>query len=222
MNTIPKILHHIWIGPNIAPQRWMQTWIDKHPSWEYHLWDNERVSNTEFVNKELIQNFIDNHRYDGAADLIRYEVLYRYGGFMPGSDCECLLPIDDLLGYRAITVHENEKFAKNLISPILGSVPNLLLLKTIIDYFRENKDRIYSQLMRGDAAYMITGNGIMGEMVLNYGNGEVEILPSNSLIGQWYGGGWGYYSANPTHRKRYAIQHWGTGRKLYGSGKYEN
>jgi mannosyltransferase OCH1-like enzyme len=219
MNLIPKILHHIWIGPKQIPLHWMKTWVDKHPDWEYHLWDNDLVNNTEFVNNELIQQFIDFGRFDGAADLIRYEVLYKYGGFMPGSDCECLLPIDDLLIYKSISVYENEKLGRNLISPILGSVPNFPFLKTIIEYFQENKDKVYIQLVSNEESYMMTGNNVMKELIQKY-NPEIEILPSNSLIGQWYNSvngnpSWGFYSSNNAHHTRYAIQHWGTGRKLY-------
>jgi hypothetical protein len=33
--NIPRNLGHIWIGPKVAPEDWMQTWVDKHPEWNY-------------------------------------------------------------------------------------------------------------------------------------------------------------------------------------------
>ena len=32
---IEKKMTHIWIGPKPAPLKWMYTWRDKHPDWEY-------------------------------------------------------------------------------------------------------------------------------------------------------------------------------------------
>ena len=39
---IPKIIHQIWLGPLPPPQRWLDSWRDHHPDWDYHLWTNEK------------------------------------------------------------------------------------------------------------------------------------------------------------------------------------
>ncbi len=34
---IPKIIHQIWIGPKPAPTKFMDTWRDKNPDFEYDV-----------------------------------------------------------------------------------------------------------------------------------------------------------------------------------------
>ena len=37
--SIPKIIHQLWIGPKPAPTKFMNTWRDKHPDFEYMYWN---------------------------------------------------------------------------------------------------------------------------------------------------------------------------------------
>ena len=41
--TIPKIIHQLWIGPKPRPYKFMKTWEDKHPDYEYILWNEEEI-----------------------------------------------------------------------------------------------------------------------------------------------------------------------------------
>jgi mannosyltransferase OCH1-like enzyme len=218
---IPKVLHHIWIGPKKPPLKWMNSWREKHPDWEYHLWGNESINSFGFKNIELINEMINNGKYDGASDLMRYEILYKYGGFMPGADCQCLLPIDDLLNCDAFTVYENEKYDSYLVSPILGSISHHPFLLFIVDYFYNNSKEIIDKIPTY-FMYELTGNELIGKLIKE-NNPNVLIYQSNTLIGNHYRYklgthyeyDFGYYSSNPLYNKRYAIQHWGTGRRLY-------
>ena len=93
---IPKIIHQIWVGDKSAPLKWMRTWQEKNPDWKYVLWNNEKILNFNFINKNHIKYYWDRKIWHGVADVARYEILYNYGGLMPGADSECLLPIDDI------------------------------------------------------------------------------------------------------------------------------
>jgi len=94
--VIEKIIHQIWVGPLAPPLKWMATWKQVNPDWDYVLWDNDRVFATMWKNQKHINHYTRLGKWHGVADLVRYEVLHKYGGFMPGADSECLLPIDDL------------------------------------------------------------------------------------------------------------------------------
>ena len=50
-NKIPKIIHQIWIGDKPAPTKFMDTWRDKNPDFEYIRWTEE-----EFVKRDLKYN----------------------------------------------------------------------------------------------------------------------------------------------------------------------
>lgn len=211
---IPKKLHHIWVGPRKMPSQWMDTWKKHHPDWEYYLWGNTELNSLEFKNRELIDLFYHYGKYDGVADLMRYELLYEYGGFMPGADAECLRPIDELLNNQAITVYENEYRKGYQVSPILGASVNYSFLKFLTDYFYENCDTIKMGIPTRKA-YELVGNYILGELVTEHTPDGLLILPSNALIGTYLNGGIGYYDSRVIYNKRYAVQHWGMGRDIY-------
>lgn len=106
---VPKRLGHIWIGPNPAPKEWMQTWVDKHPGWEYTLYDNEFLQNGTFRTAPQIKEYMERGSYAGAADLLRYEILFERGGYLAGADSICFKPIDELLSDSSAlyTIYEN-------------------------------------------------------------------------------------------------------------------
>ncbi len=41
--SIPKIIHQLWIGPKPAPTKFMQTWKEKHPDFDYIFWNEEEL-----------------------------------------------------------------------------------------------------------------------------------------------------------------------------------
>lgn len=87
---IPKIIHQIWIGPKKKPDIWMDTfkndYINNNPDWEYKLWNDENIS--ELFNEFPIIFKIYNieHTYNGKSDLLRYLILYIYGGIYIDAD----------------------------------------------------------------------------------------------------------------------------------------
>lgn len=91
---IPKVIHQIWIGgplPDVF-KKYMKTWQELHPDWEYVLWDDEKV-------KELFplynQRFYDESEGMGVkSDLLKWEIIYRFGGVYADVDFECLRPLD--------------------------------------------------------------------------------------------------------------------------------
>lgn len=82
---IPKIIHQIWIGPNKRPDCWMNTVRDfcKSYDYEYMLWDEQRISELEMTNRTI---YNDMKSYNGKSDILRYEILYTYGGVYIDAD----------------------------------------------------------------------------------------------------------------------------------------
>jgi len=115
--TTPAIdhkIHQIWVGGRVPTELrdMMQTWRDHHPSWECKLWtDSEvaglvdpRLSKHPMTNWSLYQRAESLVPRDAVgqfrADLLRYEILYREGGFYADADTICLQPIDDAVNGR--------------------------------------------------------------------------------------------------------------------------
>lgn len=93
---VPKKIHQIWIGQKPLPEatkEYQKTFAKHHPDWEYRLWTDKDIENLELINKEL---------YDKApnpgekSDILRLELLYKFGGVYLDTDCELVQPLDEL------------------------------------------------------------------------------------------------------------------------------
>jgi mannosyltransferase OCH1-like enzyme len=83
---IPKIIHQIWIGPNKIPKVWMDTitcFCNKY-NYQYILWDDNVVNNFKLTNKKY---YDIEKTFNGKSDILRYEILYNYGGIYIDADC---------------------------------------------------------------------------------------------------------------------------------------
>lgn len=174
--NIPKRIGHIWVGPNPPPIKWMESWKDNHPDWEYVLYDNEYLQQEEFINQTLIDFYWNLGLYAGVADLMRYEILYKHGGFIPEADSYCYHNTDELFNSSPIyTVYENELLRGKLASPILASQPNNKFLEQIIT---ELSTLTIDQL---DTPWRTTGNLFIAEMIEKY-QPDIKIFPSHYFI----------------------------------------
>lgn len=92
---IPKVFHRIWLGTQQMPDEYVQfgeTWMKHHPGWEMQLWTDENLP--EIINQ---REFLLAENSAQKADILRYEVIYRYGGVYIDTDFECLRNIEPLL-----------------------------------------------------------------------------------------------------------------------------
>ena len=42
-DEIPKIIHQLWIGPKPPPTKFMDTWRDKNPEFQYIRWNEDEL-----------------------------------------------------------------------------------------------------------------------------------------------------------------------------------
>jgi hypothetical protein len=103
--NIEKKLNQIWIGPNKPPLQWMHTWKDKHPDWEYSIFDDSMLHNRKWHNQHLI-------------DMTCLE----------NTDELFTAPKD-----HAYSCYENERGRHNFIQPIMACNPGNAFVKHIID-----------------------------------------------------------------------------------------
>ncbi|MHA3112673.1 glycosyltransferase family 32 protein [Acinetobacter sp. ANC 4193] len=170
---IPKILGHIWIGPHPAPEAWMNTWKEKHSDWEYRLYDNNFLKSFNFRTQKLIDFYLDLELYAGVADLMRYEILYETGGFIPEADSICYHNIEEILTKKcAYTVYENELIRGKLVAPIYACEPkNKFVGQLIEELLLLNIDDL-------DLPWKSTGNLFVAKMIEKY-DPNITIFPSH-------------------------------------------
>ena len=199
-----KIIHSVWVGPKEAPEEWMQTWKDKHPTWEYIRWDNEKVKNYPFVNKDKIEDLIERGLYHGASDVIGYEILYNFGGFIAPADSKCLNPIDELMEIKedCFTCYENEKKTKKLLSLHFGASKGCKLMKEAILELKLRTKQIKEP-------WISTGNLFITKIVKRFSY-PIKIYPSHYFIPRHYSG-IKYEGID----KIYAEHFWGTTKNIY-------
>lgn len=210
--NIESIMWHIWIGPNPAPTTWMNTWKEKHKLWDYRTIDNVLMNTTKFYNQHLIDAYFSKGKYNGVADLIRYEFLYKYGGFCPPADAVCLENTDELWTEDkeiCYTVYENETIRPGYVSPIYACNPNNSFLEIIIETLH--------QLSPSDLSgkvWMSTGNHFLSTMIEKH-QPSIKIFPSHYFIPKHFKAKTQRYNGTD---KVYADQMWGTTRKRYSEG----
>lgn len=205
MPALPKRLGHIWIGPKPAPTVWMETWPKAHPGWSYTIFGNDTLAGYPFRLRALINEYAWRGAWAGAQDMMRYELLYRYGGFMADADAICLHPVDELLDRpRAYTVYdrpETDRFRG--VCPILACEPGNAFVGKVIDELAKLEPW---ELGRPETS---TGNRFLMRMIRDLAPAEEElkIFPTHYFIpwqksapDDWYKG----------PDRIYAEQKWGT------------
>lgn len=136
---IPKIIHQIWIGKEVPKEfeSYQQSIRTLHPGWEYKLWTQNDIPSLHLQNEEFVQL----SRNPGEiSDLMRYEILYRYGGVYMDFDCECLKSLEQLhyMYDFYIGIQPLDSELVQLGIGIIGSVPNHPILKTCIECVKDN------------------------------------------------------------------------------------
>jgi mannosyltransferase OCH1-like enzyme len=94
--VIPRILHQVWVGPDPLPQEFQEyreSWRRHHPGWDMRLWTEESLPG-DLVRPEAYERL---RNPSERSDILRLEVLFRFGGVYVDTDVECLRPIDPLL-----------------------------------------------------------------------------------------------------------------------------
>lgn len=171
---IPKIIHQIWIGDQTKrPSKLMQTWMDFHPTWDYFLWTEKEIKEFELLNRSQF----DNHpTFPGKADIARYEILYRLGGFFIDADSICIKPMDSLLEKEFVCCYESEKHRGNLVANgYIGCPPKH---KSMSDLIMIISSLNQSQIM--DVGAWKTVGPVPFSYVVKSNN--LEVMPSSSFL----------------------------------------
>jgi len=190
----------------------MQTWPDQHPKWRYLVWGNDDLRKRDWVTHDQINWFWARGMWAGVADCMRYELLHEYGGFMPGADCICERPVDELLNDQPDTidcwaVYESEKAKPGWITPPYAARRGSRFLATVIEAVRSLTERDMGP------PWVCVGNKLIGDLAASSGASEaIHVWPDH------------YF--NPRHHtgieydgpdKPYGRQMWGS---TAGSGGY--
>jgi mannosyltransferase OCH1-like enzyme len=201
--NIEKKMTQIWIGPRPAPMKWMNTWKDKHPEWEYSVFTQKDLESRKFYNQHLIEYYYSRNLFSGVSDLIRYELLYERGGFFPEADFLCLENTDELFTSPAdhcYTCYEQENIRPGYVQPILACNPGNAFVKQLIDELHA----LYPMQL-SPHPWESTGNAWLSRVIPKY-NPKITIWPSYYFIPEHYDRSQKYQGTE----KIYAKHLWGS------------
>ena len=101
--VIPLTIHHIWLGSEL-PQRFKKLrdeWVRMHPpalGWSFVLWDDAKVEQ-ELRAQPLLNStlYTAAQNWGEKSDILRLEILHRYGGVYVDVDFAPVQPLIPLL-----------------------------------------------------------------------------------------------------------------------------
>ena len=204
---IPKTIHVVWIGDETKrPDRWITTWADMNPAYELHIWGNAAVQSQSWILGDQINAWID-REINGAADMIRWEVLFRHGGIAFDADSACVRPLEDwLLEPDGFAAWENELLRPGLMAAgALGFVPGHPLVANIIKDIMADPDPF------GGMAWQKLGPQRITDTVRRLGFPNLTVYPSHFFFPRHYTG-LEYSGTGPV----FARQFWGSTHRGWG------
>jgi len=205
---IPKIIHQIWLGDQgIRPNLLMETWKNLNPTWEHKIWTEE--------NMPRLRNqaqFDSVNELAGKADILRYELLFNYGGFFIDADSECILPLEDyLIDNDSFCCWENEITRTGLMANgyLAATKHNKLIEQLILTISTMPVEAL--QKLPPKASWQVLGPMLLTKLAQNYE--KLVVYPSHYFIPKHYSGidqsdkypifGKQYYMSTPQSGRSY-------------------
>ena len=96
---IPKIIHQIWVGGYEIPtrERYISNQLkENHSDYEYFLWTDNNLPEIPENLKEMYHIMYENKDYVFCADMLRWLVVYNYGGWYLDIDWEYISNLNTL------------------------------------------------------------------------------------------------------------------------------
>ncbi len=137
--SIPYRFHLICLNQSV-PQK-IYALINRikelHPQAQVTLWTLKDVATFPFFNRTAFNHAVT---LDQKIDILRLEILYKYGGIFIDSNFELLKPIDDLLSLRFFCSASYSRDAQ-LYTALMGSIPAHSVVRCCLDTLSGGSDR---------------------------------------------------------------------------------
>ena len=143
----PYIIHQIWFGPKMpeAYRQWSKVWQEIHPDWKYILWTESSVKEyfkNGISNQKMFDRALSKKNYAMMSDILRYEILYEFGGVYLDTDC---VPYESLeFLHRAYDFYAGidgiscDFYCAN---GVIGAMAHHPILKKCMDLIKEFEDK---------------------------------------------------------------------------------
>jgi inositol phosphorylceramide mannosyltransferase catalytic subunit len=133
---IPRVFHQIWVGSAPFPAEfaeYQKTWRRHHPEWELKLWTDDSLP-SGLRRPEVYE--LDRIAAE-RSDILRLELLWKFGGVYIDTDMECLRPIDALID--GVTLFAVDIKPGRVTNTVIGAVPEHPLFDRALNELRPQK-----------------------------------------------------------------------------------
>jgi mannosyltransferase OCH1-like enzyme len=134
---IPKIIHHVWTSNNKFKEKFHSfrfSWIKHNPDWSFYFWTIDNLP--ESIDQGVLEVLSDEkYNYVIKSDILRLEILKKYGGIYVDTDIECLKSFDDFLNLDFFVGYEDSNF---LCNALIGSSQNNVIVENLLLASLEN------------------------------------------------------------------------------------
>lgn len=171
--NIPKIIHHIWIGGEL-PDNFkfcVESCKRQHPNWKHYLWTDADLEKYDWRFKKLLLS--KNINPGQKADILRLEVLFKYGGVYLDTDffcCKSLAGLHEKFDFYACIVDNWFTVANGVIGAKAGHE----LIGRCLDALQVDKSIEH----KNNNIMLTTGPYFFTTQIVNY----IKQVPSNNLI----------------------------------------
>jgi len=145
---IPKIFHQIWLNGKLPEEHccFRDHMLELHPGWEYKLWTKRNMP--KLINQDIFDKWPE---MCFKADVLRYEILYKFGGIYIDTDFLFYKNIEECMQKEYLIVNEFDEpyfhagcyhMTNNCL---IGAVPKSALMQYVVYKLRESMQR-YEEL----------------------------------------------------------------------------
>lgn len=244
--TVPRTIHQLWIGDaSLRPTKLMETWAAKHPSYTYIMWNEAEIERRLALGKagadDSDATFAASYarvetrvgqieEINGKADILRWVILYAYGGVFCDADSICIEAIDGMLDCRAFAGYENERVRGPGWSPnfpeihshkhalialgCVGFVAGHPIAERALEWIERNPVSTAETRQR---AWYTVGPGLITRVCHSENlQGTIVVHPSHLFLPHHYTG-----DKYRGHDRVFAYQEWGSTKRSYARMSHE-
>ena len=209
---IPKILHFIWLGKKQIPIRFnklLDEWKSNYSDYEVIVWNDDMVEQKNLIPDNLKKYYFSDLPEAFRADIARYIILNKYGGFYFDVDFQFLKKIPDhFLNFKFLGGIQNN--GEVAIGFFASQINNDLLTETIDSIPNSINIAIQENYYTGENLYRITGPEFFNKICLKYlSNTDYFFFTKEYFYPYWF---------DEKHRRyeqfdissplSYAVHHW--------------
>jgi len=206
--NLPSILHFLWLGSNISQEyiNNIKQWASNNKHYQIFLWlDNHTtvdLENAGIIVKDVTKEIESFASQDiilaepllvCKADIIRYEIIYKYGGIYSDTDSLSIQPLGALFQHSFVSLMSSPPhYVQNCI---FGFPPLSHFLKYVLDLVREHSILSIINKMEVSVKY---GPVFFTTAFAHFGDNSIHVIDGkflleasgDSVVVQMFDGNW--------------------------------